>query len=76
MKIYLNGQWQDLPLKITASAFSGATSTAGGAKGLVPAPSAGEEGKFLCANGSWMDASSATEATDDEIISAVSEVLG
>lgn len=76
MKIYQNGQWQDLPLKITASAFSGATSTTGGAKGLVPAPGAGEEGKFLCGDGSWQEASSATEATDAEIISAVSEVLG
>lgn len=76
MKIYQNGQWQDLPLKITASAFSGATSTTGGAKGLVPAPGAGEECKFLCGDGSWQEASSATEATDAEIISAVSEVLG
>ena len=33
--------------------FTGATSVAGGAAGKVPAPSAGDENKFLCGNGTW-----------------------
>lgn len=40
----------------TYSDFSGATSSAAGAHGLVPAPSAGDEGKVLHGNGTWQDA--------------------
>lgn len=37
----------------TYSDFSGATSSAAGAHGLVPAPSAGDEGKALHGDGTW-----------------------
>ena len=37
----------------TYSDFSGATSSAAGAHGLVPAPSAGDEGKALHDDGTW-----------------------
>lgn len=37
----------------TLSAFSGATSQSAGSAGLVPAPSAGDEGKVLFGNGLW-----------------------
>lgn len=37
----------------TYSDFTGATSSAAGAHGLVPAPAAGDEGKVLKGNGSW-----------------------
>lgn len=40
----------------TYSDFSGATSSAAGAHGLVPAPSAGDEGKILHGDGTWKDA--------------------
>lgn len=40
----------------TYSDFSGATSSAAGASGLVPAPSAGDEGKVLHGDGTWQDA--------------------
>ncbi len=33
--------------------FKGATSEAGGQKGIVPAPAAGEQGKFLRGDGTW-----------------------
>ena len=36
--------------------FVGATSSAAGANGLVPAPSAGDQTKFLRGDGSWQDA--------------------
>lgn len=37
----------------TYSDFTGATASTAGAHGLVPAPSAGDEGKVLFGNGSW-----------------------
>lgn len=41
----------------TYSAFTGATSGTAGTSGLVPAPSAGDEGKVLMGNGTWVDMS-------------------
>lgn len=40
----------------TYSDFSGATSSAAGAHGLVPAPSAGDQEKVLHGDGTWQDA--------------------
>ena len=37
----------------TADVFTGATSLAGGASGLVPAPAAGDNEKFLRGDGTW-----------------------
>lgn len=37
----------------TYSAFTGATSSVAGTSGLVPAPAAGDEGKFLQGDGTW-----------------------
>lgn len=69
MKIYLNGEWQDLPFKVTASAFSGASSTVDGAKGLVPTPKAGEQDKFLGADGTWKTVSMPLiEDSDGDIV--------
>lgn len=34
--------------------FTGATSVSGGASGIIPAPNAGDEDKFLCGRGSWV----------------------
>lgn len=39
----------------TYSDFTGATSSTAGAAGLVPAPSAGDEGKALHGDGTWKD---------------------
>jgi hypothetical protein len=36
--------------------MSGASSSAAGATGLVPAPAAGDQGKFLKGNGTWATA--------------------
>lgn len=41
----------------TYSDFTGATGSAAGAHGLVPAPAAGDQTKFLCGNGTWATAS-------------------
>lgn len=40
---------------LTYSDFTGATSSVAGAHGLVPAPSAGDEGKALHGDGTWKD---------------------
>lgn len=40
-------------LGIPKSPFGGATSDAAGSIGLVPAPSAGDQDKFLKADGTW-----------------------
>jgi hypothetical protein len=36
--------------------FDGATSSTAGEKGMVPAPAAGDNGKFLRGDGTWADA--------------------
>ncbi|MBR4384532.1 MAG: hypothetical protein IKP64_13365 [Selenomonadaceae bacterium] len=42
--------------------FAGATSIAGGASGIVPAPQAGDENKFLRGDGTWATVSSGSSA--------------
>ena len=42
--------------------FEGATASAAGSLGFVPAPSAGDEAKYLCGNGSWVAFTNATTA--------------
>lgn len=44
--------WSSLVSTLTA-VFTGATSVTAGAKGTVPAPAAGDEGKFLKGDGTW-----------------------
>ena len=58
--------------------FTGATSIAGGISGLVPAPSAGDNGKFLRGDGVWatVESGSSGGAIDYVIGSAVSSVEG
>lgn len=67
MKIYKDSKWQDYKFNVSAPAFSGASSTVAGAKGLVPAPGAGEQDKFLRADGAWtaVASSQTLTATDD-----------
>ena len=46
--------------------FTGATSSTAGKHGLVPAPQAGEQGKFLKGDGTWADVSGgSSELTSD-----------
>lgn len=41
--------------KVPTTAFSGATASEDGTKGLVPAPDSGQEGQYLKGDGSWGD---------------------
>ena len=47
--------------KVTTDAFTGATSAAAGSKGYVPAPSAGDQTKFLRADGTWGNVDGASD---------------
>lgn len=50
------GDYDDLTNKPTLPTdFTGATSSAAGTNGLVPAPAAGDQGKVLMGDGSWSD---------------------
>lgn len=53
--------------------MTGATATAAGVHGLAPAPAKGKDIRYLCSNGVWEEIST---ATDTEITTAVSEMLG
>lgn len=53
----LNEAVQDAIDGINPVDFTGATSSAGGVSGLVPAPSSGDENKFLRGDGTWASVS-------------------
>lgn len=46
---YVNVLWEDT----TYSVFTGATTTAAGTSGLVPAPTSGQSTRYLCSTGEW-----------------------
>lgn len=46
---YVNVPWEDT----TYSVFTGATTTAAGTTGLVPAPTVGQSTRYLCSDGTW-----------------------
>lgn len=48
-KAYVNVPWEDT----TYSVFTGATTTAAGTSGLVPAPTSGQSTRYLCSDGEW-----------------------
>ena len=58
------------PTKKTISTMAGASSSAAGSAGLVPAPSAGDEAKALLGNGTW-----GTVSTSD-MVGATSSAAG
>lgn len=51
------------PLKKAVSSMSGATSSAAGAAGFVPAPAAGDQAKFLSGAGTWESAGGVSDMT-------------
>lgn len=53
MKIKKNGVWENFILPVSVPTMTGASSSTDGAKGLVPAPSAGDQDKYLKADGTW-----------------------
>lgn len=53
MKIKKNGVWENFILLVSVPTMTGASNTSGGTKGLVPAPTAGDQDKYLKADGTW-----------------------
>ena len=53
MKIKKNGEWIDFSLPVAIPTMTGASSSTNGSEGLVPAPSAGDQDKYLKADGTW-----------------------
>lgn len=47
----------------TEDVFTGTDGVADGTKGLVPAPTAADDGKFLCADGTWQQGGGGTTIT-------------
>lgn len=52
------------PTGTSAEVMTGASATAAGKAGLVPAPEAGDEGKFLAGDGTWKTPESSGGGTD------------
>ncbi len=55
------------------STMKGATASAAGDAGLVPAPEKGKQDSFLCGNGTWVEMIEATDADIDAIINMTFE---
>ena len=53
MKIKKNGKWIDFSLPVAIPTMAGASSSTNGSEGLVPAPSAGDQDRYLKADGTW-----------------------
>ena len=47
------GKWENKDLSVLISEMTGATALAAGTSGLVPAPAAGDQEKFLSGDGTW-----------------------
>lgn len=52
-KSYTDGKVATISGGASYAAFTGAAGLASGSTGLVPAPQAGDNEKFLCGNGTW-----------------------
>lgn len=66
-KAYVNVPWTDTDT--TYKVMTGATASAAGQAGLVPAPAAGDQNKFLQATGNWVSTPNTTysQATADKL---------
>lgn len=60
--------------EVLVDVMTGATSTEAGTSGLVPAPQAGEQNKFLRGDGTWADATLSAETLQD--ISGLKSTVG
>lgn len=60
----------------TYSVFTGATASAAGTTGLVPAPAASNQGKFLKGDGTWAEPVVLTNAEIDQIIALATQQGG
>lgn len=59
--------WVNMPINDAISTFNGATATQAGSSGLVPAPSAGDNDKFLRGDGQWVEITTGSLETDENV---------
>lgn len=64
----------ELPQAIQTSIMSGASATAAGKEGLVPAPAAGDQNKFLRGDGTWQAVEEVNNETVIEIQNDITEL--
>lgn len=66
-KAYVNVPWSDT--NTTYEVMTGATASAAGQAGLVPAPAAGKQGQYLRGDGQWLTPPNTTysQATSDKL---------
>lgn len=66
-KAYVNVPWSDT--NTTYKVMTGATASAAGQSGLVPAPAAGKQGQYLRGDGQWLTPPNTTysQATADKL---------
>lgn len=71
------GKWiNKTPEEIQIEVMAGATADAAGASGLVPAPAAGEQDKFLRGDGTWAAALSDKQSTALDKVDALETRVG
>ena len=66
---------ETLKTAVTPSDFTGATSGTAGANGLVPAPSAGDNGKVLQGDGTWTNRLTTAESNISDIKDKAEETI-
>ena len=59
------GHWEPLPIEDIIGNMTGATASNAGLSGLVPAPAAGDENKFLRGDGTWAAVEGGTFSIDE-----------
>ena len=65
------GHWEALPIEDIIGNMTGATASNAGLSGLVPAPAAGDENKFLRGDGTWAAVEGETFSIDENHITRV-----
>ena len=66
-----DGTWTTPPNTNTWTAFKGATASAAGTAGYVPAPAAGKQGAFFRADGTWAEPEGLTNAQVDALLALI-----
>lgn len=65
--VYNGSSWVNTPITDVISEMTGASATEDGLSGLVPAPKAGEENKFLRGDGKWVEVPTVPLKVDSNI---------
>lgn len=78
--VYEGGKWVNKPIGQVITAMVGATEASAGQAGLVPAPAAGDQDKYLRADGKWVaikatisDIENADGKEHSELLAAISD---